>query len=110
MTDTPPILRSGMLLQFQRFPDLKPVYVDPDAKVMIEPADYMDGDEGVAWTLIRGSGLSTVVKGDAHYVAVAIQRARNAMAEITLGALVEIVQEEVQGFGLGGDFVPRTDN
>lgn len=95
--DSPPILRSSAFLRFERYPDRKVVYVDPSAVVEVGPADvHHEGSD--RWTAIKQYALGgvTIVKGEVDYVAVVIQRARDAAAEVGLGVLVEIVREEIQ--------------
>ena len=95
--DAPPILRSSAFLRFLRYPDSKPIYIDPSMVVEVGPG-AVTHEGSPDWTAVKlyALGGTAIVKGDPEYVAVVIQRARDAAAEVGLGVLVQIVQEEVQ--------------
>ena len=93
--DSVPILRFGNLMEFARHSDGKPVYIDPQYVVAV---DSGVGEEADSVSIIRSCALGggTAVRGNSLVVALTIQRARSALAEITLGAIVDIVEESVR--------------
>lgn len=97
----PVILRTPVLLRMDRWPDKKIIYVDPAEVVLIEPADpavHLVGEptrEEVTALRLYGLGGTVLVCGNADINASIIQRARYAMGELTLAALVKLVEDEV---------------
>ena len=96
----PVLLRTAILLKMDRWPDRKMIYVDPAEVVLIEPSDpalHLVGttlDEVTALRLY-GLGGTVLVYGNADANALIIQRARYAMGELTLSALVGLIEDEV---------------
>jgi len=90
----PVLMQSQVFIEFQRYPDSKVVYADPVHIVVVEPDDEVAGVSAIRMYSLGGS---IRVLGDQSEVMSVIQQSRRMASEITVGALVDIVRDEING-------------
>lgn len=87
----PVIVHGQVLLELERHPDAKLVYVDPSQVVMIQP-----DEEGVTIIHTYALGGHVRVLGEPSDVSRMICEARGMINSLTLGALVGMVRDELK--------------